>query len=356
MKVIVPCCGRSSRFPNQPPKWMLPGHDGRPMIALALSKIGVSLDDVVVAILRDHEDRYQVTAGLTATFGRQIRVIIHEQPTKSQAETVALTLQKMATPAGPFSEPFLIKDSDNVFALPKVEEEHNYVCVESLNHFDSINPRNKSYLQVDHKGSVTNIREKVVISDLFNVGGYYFTNPAQFLDMYEKLSANITDWNRELYISDIIGAMILEGVPFRANPVTGYQDWGTVHEWKKALLSRRTYICMLDGFLFERGSEQFHPRFPDVKAHPQAVDALQKLAAAGHTILYLSIRPESLRALTEEQLMRAQAPAGSVMYGCPISSVTLVSAPHATLPFRTAHALELSATDDNLFEKFSENG
>ena len=30
MKVILPCCGRSSRFPNQPPKWMLPAHDGQP--------------------------------------------------------------------------------------------------------------------------------------------------------------------------------------------------------------------------------------------------------------------------------------------------------------------------------------
>ena len=56
------------------------------------------------------------------------------------------------------------------------------MCVDSLNNFDSINPRNKSYLQIDHKGIVTNIREKVVISDLFNVGGYYFTSPERFLE------------------------------------------------------------------------------------------------------------------------------------------------------------------------------
>ena len=41
MKVIVPCCGSSSRFPGQPPKWTLPAHDGRPMLCLAVCRVGV---------------------------------------------------------------------------------------------------------------------------------------------------------------------------------------------------------------------------------------------------------------------------------------------------------------------------
>ena len=64
----------------------------------------------------------------------------------------------------------------------------NFVCVDSLNNHDSINPRNKSYLQVDHNGVVTNIREKDVISDLFSVGGYGFLRPDLFLASYERLS------------------------------------------------------------------------------------------------------------------------------------------------------------------------
>lgn len=351
MKVLVPCCGRSSRYPNQPPKWMLPGHDGRPMIALAVSGLEVELDDLVIAILREHDEKYHVVKGLETVFGRPVRVVVHDQPTKSQAETVARTLV-----AAGLDEPFLIKDSDNIFRLTDVTQEHNYVCVDSLNNYDSINPRNKSYLQVDHKGVVTNMREKVVISDLFNVGGYYFTQPAGFLEYFERLSASTASWSRELYISDLIGAMILDGIPFRARQITGYQDWGTVHEWRRALLARRAYLVLLDGFVFERGSEYFHPRFDEVKPSPEAVESLKSLAAQGNTILYLSIRPASTAAITEAQLRSAGAPPGSVLYGCPISAYTLVTAPHATMPFTTAHALELDPGDANLLEKLRSEG
>ena len=178
---------------------------------MAVAGLQMSLDDLVVTILREHEDKFNVTAGLAKAFGRSIRTVILEEKTKSQSETVARTLERLK-----LDEPFLVKDSDGVFHLDDLNQEDNYVCVDSLNNFDSINPRNKSYLQVDHKGVVTNIREKVVISDLFNVGGYYFTTPAQFLEFYERLSRDKANWNREIYLSDVIGAMILEGIPFRA--------------------------------------------------------------------------------------------------------------------------------------------
>ncbi len=350
MKLILPCCGRSSRYPNQPPKYLLPGHDGRPMLALAISRLAVSLDDVVVAILRDHEDKYQVTRGFERAFGRALNVVIHDEPTRSQSETVALTLDKAH-----ITESFLVKDSDNCFALDEVDSATNYVSVESLNHFDSINPRNKSYVQVDHRGLVTNIREKVVISDLFSVGGYFFTSPPAFMHTYQQLSAGAASWNRELYLSDIIAAMILDGTPFKAREVTAYEDWGTVHEWKRALLARRAYVVALDGFVFERGSAHFAPRFDEVKANVRTVEALTALAAQGHSILYLSIRDQSLSALTQAQLKAAGAPEGTVTYGCPVAAMTLVSAPHATLPFLTVSSLEVPTTDDNLLEKLRDH-
>jgi dTDP-glucose pyrophosphorylase len=346
MKVIVPCCGRSSRYPSQPPKWMLPGHDGRPMLALAVSGLKVKLEDLVVAVLREHEERFRVTAGLKDVFGEALSVVIHDQPTASQADTVAKTLSRIG-----LDEPFLVKDSDNTFVLADVEQNDNYVSVDSLNNFDSINPRNKSYLQVDHKGLVTNIREKVVISDLFSVGGYYFTRPAQFVQYFERLAKGTASWNRELYISDIIGAMILDGVPFRARQVSSYQDWGTIHEWRRALLARKAYLAVIDGFVFERGSPYFRPRFEETKPHDAAVRALNALAEQGHTVLYLSIRSPQLEELTERQLASAGAPPGQVLYGCPVASLMLVSSPHPTLPFLTAQALELGADDANMDEK-----
>jgi dTDP-glucose pyrophosphorylase len=348
MKVIVPCGGRSSRYPNQPPKWMLPAHDGRPMLALAVSGIPVAKDDLIIAILREHEDRYHVRAGLEAAFGQPMQVVILDEPTRSQPETVARTLEAVG-----LREPFLVKDSDNTFVVPDVAQDTNYVCVDSLNNYDQINPRNKSYLQVDHRDLVTNIREKVVISDLFSVGGYGFLSPEQFLEQFRRLSRHTAEWQRELYVSDIIGAMILEGVPVRACRITGYHDWGTITEWRRALLSRKAYFVLLDGFVFERGSEHFHPAFADVKPNPAAVEAVTELARRGHSVLYLSIRPNHLAEVTERQLAAAGLPTSRVIYNCPISTWVMLTAPDPTLPFQTSHALEVLPSDPNLAGKLA---
>src|SRR5205085_12612465 len=122
-------------------------------------------------------------AGIRAALGDDVTVIVHTEPTRSQAETVARTIEKAGRAGG-----FLVKDSDNQFVLSGVADSVNYICVDSLNNHDSINPRNKSYIQVDHQGIVTNIREKEVISDLFSVGGYYFASPEQYASHYARLT------------------------------------------------------------------------------------------------------------------------------------------------------------------------
>jgi len=351
MKVIVPCCGRSSRYPDLPPKWMLPGHDGRPMLTLAVAGLDVVPSDLVVVILAEHDETYRASAGINDAFGEAIEIIVLDDPTQSQSETVARAIEHLD-----LDEPFLVKDSDNFFELHDVEQRDNYVSVDSLNNHELINPRNKSYLQVDHNDVITNIREKEVISDLFSVGGYYFSDPAQFMGHYRHLSAKAPEWSRELYLSDVIGAMILDGVPFRARPVQRYEDWGTVHEWRRTRLNQRAFFVSLDGFLFDRGSEFFQPRFDEVVPNPAAVDAVRVAVDHGHTVRLLSIRPERFREITERQLANVGLAGIDVVYGCPLTSWTLVTAPHPTLPFRTGNVIELLGDDPNLSDKILDPG
>jgi len=346
MRVIVPCCGRSSRYPNEAPKWMLPSQDGRPMLWHAISGLECDLNDIVITVLRDHESKYNVREGINAAFGQPITVVVLEDATKSQAETVTKTLEHLD-----YSGRFLIKDSDNRYKIKVSNLHENAVCVDSLNNFDSINPRNKSYIQVDHNDVITNIREKAVISDLFSVGGYGFAEAGQFREYYDRLSVDATEWNRELYISDIIGAMTLDGVPFRAHRVEEYSDWGTIHEWRRALLAKRTFFVSLDGFVFERGSEYFQPRFDSVKPLEGGVAATRYLARRGHNIVYLSIRAASLSDMTVAQISAADLPSGPVIYNCPIGNWTLVTAPHDTLPISTSNAVEVEPASPNVVGK-----
>lgn len=344
MLVIVPCCGQSSRFPGTPPKWMLPAPDGRPMVALAVEGLEVDAASIAVVILREHEERFAVSDGLRRAIGPGVRTVILDESTSSQVETVSAALERLGV-----REPFLVKDSDGTFCLSDLEQPTGYVSVESLSSFDSVNARNKSYVEVDSNGMISNIREKDVISDLFSVGGYYFTDPEAFIETHRALASDVAAG--ELHVSDVIASLLLGGAPFAARRVTGYRDWGTVHEWRHALLDARTLFVLVDGFLLERGSEYFAPTFEHVQPNPRAVEAVQEAARRGRSVVYLSIRPAALRGLTETQLLMAGVPQGQLVFDCPLTGWTLVGAPEPSLPFTTVHALELSADDPNVVEK-----
>lgn len=346
MKVILPCCGRSSRYPGQPPKWMLEGHDRRPMITMAVADLGLDLDDLVVVILREHVERFDARSGIARAFGRDVHVEVLDAPTRSQAETVVRALERTG-----IDEPFLVKDSDNSFALDGLDSTSSYVSVDSLNNHDLINPRNKSYVRVDHNGSIVAIREKAVISDLFSVGGYFFTDPAEVRSYHDRLDRAGAPWDRELYLSDIIAAMLLDGIPFQARPVERYQDWGTLHEWQRRLATNRTVMVALDGFLFERGSQYFHPLYPDVAPHPAAVEAVAVARQAGRRVIALSVRPAALADLTRSQLEAVGLGDVDVVYDVPPTGWTMVTGPDPALPLRSGSALEALPDDPNLAAK-----
>jgi hypothetical protein len=107
------------------------------------------------------------------------------------------------------------------------------------------------------------------------------------------------------------------------------------------LARRRAYFVLLDGFVFAQGSKFFTPRFTEAPANPQAVASLRAVANEGHTIIYLSIRPASLAAETEAQMIAAELPPGPVVYDCPLAKWRLVTAPHGWFPFGTGEALEI---------------
>ena len=346
MKVIIPCCGNSSRFPDLPPKWMLPDHTGRPMIAEAASLLNIPSSDIVVTALTEHESKFQVTRGLKKALGSDIQVVLLDKKTNSQSETLYETIQCME-----LSEPFLVKDSDNCFKIDQIQSDCGYVCYDSLNNHSLINPKNKSYLQLDGQGTLINIKEKRVISDTFSVGGYYFTDPVYFSETYSKLIGITSVEKNELYISDIILSMLLDGAPFRGKSVTSYQDWGTILDWKRYLLSKKTYFIALDGYLFERGSEYFEPTFENARPNKKSVETIKELLSLGHSLIMLSIRSEIHSEMTRKNLSALGFGDIPVLYNCPLSKWELITPPFQGIGFRTCDSHELNPLSDVTMEQ-----
>jgi hypothetical protein len=236
---------------------MLPGADGRPMICAAVAGIRCSLDDLIITVLREHDERFGAVSGLAAAFGGPVRVSVLEQPTRSQSETVAKTLQMLQ-----LDEPFLVKDSDGAFDLDQIDADVGYVCVDSLANHDRMNAANKSYVRITDDGRITTIREKEVISDSFNVGGYFFPSPSQFLCYYDRLSSNAKAGSRELYLSAVISVMLQDGIEFRVRRIGNYRDWGTLEDWCSEIGSARMSLPASEGFRFDRPNELLRPPSP----------------------------------------------------------------------------------------------
>ena len=92
MKIIIPCAGRSARFPGVRPKWMLTHPDGSLMVKKAIDEIDIEPKDIIITILKKHEEEYQVKRGLRENIGEDIQIVVLDEQTKSQPETVYLTL------------------------------------------------------------------------------------------------------------------------------------------------------------------------------------------------------------------------------------------------------------------------
>ena len=96
--LIVPCGGKSSRYPGMKPKWLLTHPDGRLMIDKALDGLPAGrFERVIVTIVRPHAERHDAERILGQVFaGRHgVEVCVLDDFTGSVAETVQLTLRRM---------------------------------------------------------------------------------------------------------------------------------------------------------------------------------------------------------------------------------------------------------------------
>lgn len=297
MKVIVPCGGKSSRFPDMRPKWMLTHPDGDLMVKKAIEQINVEPEDIIITILREHEEKYDIIRGLKENIGEKINIVVLDEQTKNQPETVYLTLKKTG-----INEGFLIKDSDNTSAIPSWREDKNYVCYSDIQEYEDINPGNKSYIKLNDQNIIIDIVEKKVISRFFNVGGYFFTDPQKFMATFEKL--NKKNNGSELYISHIIEDMILnQGELFFGKKINSYIDFGTPEQWNKYIRQFKTYFFDVDGVLFENGAQYFKPRWEDTKPLNENLEVIKKLSENDKIqLFFITSRPEKYRAMLEKKL------------------------------------------------------
>lgn len=296
--LIIPCAGRSSRFPNTKPKFLLTHPDGKLMVKKAISGLDWNIfDRIVITIVKEHDERYEAGLILNQVFnvkqGSKFEIVVLDDFTSCQAETVAKTIEKAQ-----IDGEIVIKDSDNFVAIDALKLCNDAVVGINIETFrEEISRLNaKSFMLVNEQDIITDIIEKRIKSQYICIGIYCFRNTKIFLEAYNMLKANNLN-SREIYISHVVSYLIgIKKSVFRYLQADDYEDWGTIKDWVQVQKRLKTYFVDLDGVLLKnRGKYGSSNWDTSCELIEENVQVLKRLSNAGAQIVITTSREEKYR-------------------------------------------------------------
>lgn len=339
--LILPIAGKSSRYKDLRPKWLLTMPDGRLMLEHSVSKLNLNMfDSIVLICLKEHLDKYIPSANIKALFKHlkiPLKIIALTKQTSSVSETVYKGLA-----AAKVKGDFFIKDCDNVFEYDY--KAGNTIAVVDLHDLGMIDAKNKSYVQVDSLGIVQNIIEKSVISNLLCCGGYGFNDTKDYKKHYLKLKNR----DSEIYVSHIIYSMLLDGEVFNVKKAMGYEDYGTSKEYFDYMSSYMTIFCDVDGVLLINGNK-FSKKKWNTEAIIPNVELLAKYQSENKLYLVITTsRPKSEKKYLDKIFKKYNLKVDQYVMGLPHSRRYLINDHSNTNLFPSAISISLDRNSNDL--------
>jgi len=347
MAVIVPCAGRSSRFPGTRPKYLLTLYNGQLMVEKAVEPY-LATEDIHIIILKEHSEKYDAKLALERIYKNNPNVNIHvlDDVTSGPAETVYV-VAKQINP----NESIYIQDCDSFF--DGIISKSNQVSVADLRNFrDVTNVAAKSYAVLNDQDMLTNIIEKSVSSNYICVGGYEFATAAEFCENFEELKKQAGPSNTiEIFVSHIIRNM-LHKTSFNIHQVSEFIDCGTYTEFVKYNQSKPTIFCDLDGTVFYNQSHHFSNNYSHTpKPITSAVEYLLNKQKHGSKIIFTTSRPDEYADITTHTLRELGFNDVSVLFNMPHAPRMVINDNSRTNPYPTALAMNVPRDDNSYWEK-----
>lgn len=235
MKLIIPMAGRGERFKQAgytTPKPLIELSPGLPMFVKAARSFPLEdMQEVIFVVLREHCDAYGIDREIQRRFpGVRLRIVIMDEVTSGQAETVAVALDRAQD-----DDRLMVFNADSAFEedlRPWIRSQAgNYAG--ALQVFRDTNAR-WSFARVNALGDVVETAEKTPISDLASTGLYYFRSWREYLDHYAGLDAA----QGEKYIAPIYNRFLERGLRVGIIPCRRYLCFGTPQDYHSCLAGK----------------------------------------------------------------------------------------------------------------------
>lgn len=345
--LIIPCAGKSSRYPGERPKWLFTHPDGKLMLEKSLEPFlnELYIKKKIVVITKEIEKKFNVKFLLNQVFGNKVKVFILSKETKSASETVFRTIKKFN-----LKGQIIVKDSDSFFNLDKKFKaiNKNFIAgVDISEHPEIYNIHQKSFLILNNKNQIIDIEEKKIISDKICIGLYSFISAEDFVCHFKNCSKYIK--NLEIYLSFVVKSMINANNLFLYMEGSNYEDYGTFNDWLRIRKKYRTFFVDLDGVVFKNkakyGVKNWSTKDTFIKKN---VEMLLKLNLNGAQIVFVSARNEKYFNKINKDLINVGFVNFKLLLNLHHSQRILINDYFYTNPNPSALALNIVRDDDNL--------
>ena len=116
--LVIPCAARLQPGTPTRPKYLLTMPNGHLLARRAAASMPADrVSEIVVAILRDADERYQASEAVRRAFDGAVRCVVLDEPTEGPAHTVRKTIER----AG-ITGPVAIKDADSFFSIDSLPD------------------------------------------------------------------------------------------------------------------------------------------------------------------------------------------------------------------------------------------
>jgi dTDP-glucose pyrophosphorylase len=215
--------GEGSRFAKEGytlPKPLI-DVDGKPMIQRVVENLNFAADFIFL-VRKEHLDKYE---GLSVTLNRitcgRMNIVEVDGLTEGAACTALLAKEHINN-----DDDLLIANSDQIIDY-RLE---NFVTMKNMTSadgivfsFNAVHPK-WSFAKIDGDGFITEIAEKIPISNIATCGIYWYRKGMDFVEAAETMISKNIRVNNEFYIAPVYNEMISSGkmvIPFYVQEMHG---------------------------------------------------------------------------------------------------------------------------------------
>lgn len=217
MNLIIAMAGKYSRFKKAGytvPKFLLPLRNGNTIFQEIMEQLVTGYDFENIVFVANQEDikHKEVIGKAIKTSGIEQYDLVFIGDTKGQAETALLGINELKKKLCN-SKKIVIHNIDTVLYDRDIQQID--ALLDKYSGYIDVFEANKdcySFVKTDRNQLVTDIKEKVVISNKATTGFYAFANMQSYCDYYQKLKTD-----REYYISFIYELMLCDKMKIATN-------------------------------------------------------------------------------------------------------------------------------------------